>query len=293
LSTWQAIAEHIAAASGEAFRPGPPRGLGGGCINQAFRLADGQRSWFVKTNRADSLPMFEAEADGLTALGASGAIRVPAPLCTGVVEDTSFIVLEFIELGAAGARGARLAGERLAALHGVAGERFGWHRDNTIGATPQPNAWDDDWVSFWRERRLGFQLDLARRNGCGGRLQTPGAALLERLPALLGHAPRPALLHGDLWAGNLGFSAAGEPVIYDPACYYGDRETDLAMTELFGGFGRDFYAAYEACLPLDPGYRVRRTLYQLYHVLNHLNLFGGGYAAQAERMLQALLAECR
>lgn len=292
MSVWHDIAASISAASGRAFAPEPPCGLGGGCINSAFRLSDGEQTWFVKTNRAGLLDMFEAEAAGLNALGDSHSIMVPRALCTGVSADTSYIVLQHIELGHGDPRGWRTAGQQLAALHRCSAARFGWQRDNTIGATPQYNAWQEDWIGFWRDRRLGFQLAEAARNGHRGRLQAYGEQLMQRFAVLIDHAPVPSLLHGDLWGGNIGFTRGAQPVVYDPATYFGDREADLAMTELFGGFSADFYAAYREAWPLDPGYRVRKALYNLYHVLNHLNLFGGGYGAQAERMMQGLLAEC-
>ncbi len=166
--------------------------------------------------------------------------------------------------------------------------------DNWIGRTPQPNGWQHDWIAFRREQRLGFQLQLAAQNGFGGALQRDGEQLLARLDGLFdGYVPVPSLLHGDLWGGNHGFLADGTPVVFDPALYVGDRECDLAMSELFGGFAADFYAAYRASWPLDAGYAVRKTLYNLYHILNHANLFGGGYAAQAARMTAALLAHIR
>lgn len=292
MDTWQTIATHISAASARPFRPHAPSGLGGGCINSTFRLSDGAQAWFVKTNHARMLDMFQAEAAGLDALGDSDSIRVPRALCTGVSGETSYIVLEHLELVHGGSAGWRQAGRQLAAMHRCSAEAFGWSRDNTIGATPQHNAWHTEWVSFWAEQRLGFQLAEAARNGYLGRLQTLGEQLMERFPVLIDHAPPPALLHGDLWSGNIGFVRSGEPVIYDPAAYFGDREAELAMTELFGGFSSDFYAAYREAWPLDAGYRVRKILYNLYHVLNHLNLFGGGYAVQAEHMLHKLLAEC-
>lgn len=288
---WQEIARAIADASGQSFHPGAPRGIGGGCINQAYRLADARSAWFVKSNSVAALAMFEAEAAGLRALSDTG-LRTPRPLCTGTTGQESFIVLEYLELGRPRADGWRLAGERLAALHGHGADAFGWERDNTIGATPQENAWDSDWIRFWRERRLGFQLAEASRNGHRGRVIELGERLLEAFPALLDHQPRPALLHGDLWSGNLAFDASGEPVVYDPACYFGDADADLAMTELFGGFDHAFHEAYRSCRPAEPGYAVRRDLYNLYHVLNHLNLFGGGYLQQSIRLLERLLAEC-
>jgi protein-ribulosamine 3-kinase len=185
-------------------------------------------------------------------------------------------------------------GEQLAAMHRATRDRFGWRRDNTIGSTPQVNMQLSDWVEFWRRHRLGYQLDLAARNGYRGALQDKGAQLLERLPQFFkGYRPAASLLHGDLWGGNAAVTAGGEPVIFDPAVYYGDREADLAMTTLFGGFTPAFYRAYETQWPLDPGHRERHELYNLYHVLNHLNLFGGGYRAQAEGMIDRLLAALR
>ncbi len=235
--------------------------------------------------------MFAAEADGLAEIARTRTVRVPKPVCHGANREASWIVLEHLELRPGNDKSMRELGRNLALLHRVTGKRYGWHRDNTIGATPQINAWADDWVPFWRERRLGFQLRLAESNGHGGRLIESGERLMEKLTAFFkGYSPFPSLLHGDLWSGNAAMAASGEPVIFDPATYYGDRETDLAMTELFGGFPQSFYDAYHAEFPLDPGYAIRKALHNLYHVLNHLNLFGGGYGAQAERMIEQLLA---
>jgi len=290
MTDWSEIAAQIAAATGAPFEPKAPRQVGGGCINAAAVLSDDAQRWFVKLNDAARLDMFEAERDGLAAMAATDSIRVPQPLCCGVAGAQAFIAMEYIPLGGSGGATAARAGEQLAAMHRSTAAEHGWHRDNTIGATPQPNTPDADWTRFWCERRLGFQLELAARNGHAGRLTERGARLLERLGALLDHAPAPSLLHGDLWGGNFSGDDQGSPVIFDPACYYGDREADIAMTELFGGFGSRFYAAYNAAWPLDPGYDTRKTLYNLYHVLNHLNLFGGGYGTQAERMIDRLLA---
>ena len=292
MSFWQEIARRISNASGQVFDPRPPCGLGGGCINDAFKLSNGSQAWFVKTNDADRLDMFEAEAAGLNGLASAGAIGVPRPLCTGAEAGQSFIVMEYLSLGQGGMQDWSRAGRQLAELHRTQGKAFGWGRDNTIGATPQLNDWRQDWVAFWRDQRLGYQLELAASRGHHGQLQVLGEQLLTRFAALLDHAPAPSLLHGDLWGGNIGFTDDGDPVIFDPATYYGDREAELAMTELFGGFGSDFYAAYREAWPVDPGYPVRRELYNLYHVLNHLNLFGGGYGSQATTMMQRLLAEC-
>jgi fructosamine-3-kinase len=210
-------------------------------------------------------------------------------VCSASAAGHAFLVLEFLPLGGRGDP-AEL-GRGLAAMHRRTAPEPGWWRDNTIGSTPQPNESAGGWAAFWRERRLGFQLDLVRRNGYG-RLADRGERLRERVGALLeGHRPEASLLHGDLWSGNYGYTRDGAPVIFDPAVYYGDREADLAMTELFGGFPGAFYRAYREAWPLPPGYELRRDLYNLYHVLNHVNLFGGGYAGQAQRLVERLLAE--
>jgi len=292
MTDWATISARIGAATGRPFAPtAAPRPVGGGCINAAALLDDGHRRFFVKTNAAARLGMFEGEAAGLAELAAARALRVPAPVCWGQTESHSYLVLEHLELGGP-ARGAA-AGRQLAALHGTRAPCFGWSRDNFIGATPQRNTHSRDWAAFWRDQRLGAQLDLAARNGQPSGLLDAGERLRADLGALLDHGPEPSLLHGDLWGGNLGYLPDGQPVIYDPAVYFGDPEADLAMTELFGGFAPDFYAGYREVRPLDPGYRVRKTLYNLYHILNHLNLFGSGYLGQARGMIDRLLAEVR
>lgn len=292
MDLWETITQAITTTTGESFTIEQQQGVGGGCINDAIRVSGGGRSYFIKLNRASSLAMFEAEADGLRELQQPGAIVVPEPLATGSAEGQAFIVMEDLELGGSGS-GAQL-GQELAQLHRATQERFGWFRDNTIGSTPQYNSEHHDWISFWREHRLGAQLEMAARKGAGGSLQRKGAELMERFQGLFrGYSPTPSLLHGDLWSGNYAFRRDGAPVIFDPAVYYGDREADIAMTELFGGFGSDFYAAYNEAWPLDEGYATRKTLYNLYHILNHFNLFGGGYASQAEGMIERLLTELR
>jgi len=266
-----------------------PQPVGGGSISAAWRLETSAGSVFVKTGPASSHDMFAAEAMGLAELAAPGAIRVPEVLAHGVESDTAFVALEWLTFGHPGPDTEGKLGEQLAELHRTTSKRFGWHRDNTIGLTPQHNDWSDDWVAFFREKRLGFQLRLAGRNGFTGTLQDQGTQLLKRLPTFFeDYEPSASLLHGDLWGGNWA-SCDGEPVIFDPAVYYGDRESDLAMTRLFGGFGTAFYEAYEAASPLAPGHRERRDLYQLYHVLNHLNLFGSGYLGRAQELIRNLL----
>jgi fructosamine-3-kinase len=295
MSVWHVISQRIAAATGAPFHLRGQRQVGGGSINSAYVVDGDAERYFVKLNSPSRVAMFAAEAEGLEALAASGGLRVPAPVCWGEAGGHSFIVLEHIPLGGGiTAHSLEALGRGLAAVHRSRRESFGWHRDNTIGSTPQNNAPERDWVVFWRRHRLGYQLDLAARNGFRGEIQDKGRALMEALPALLAdHRPQPSLLHGDLWGGNWAADSQGEPVIFDPAVYYGDREADLAMTELFGGFGPRFYAAYQEAWPPPPGYAIRKILYNLYHVLNHANLFGGGYAMQAETMMDRLLAEIR
>ncbi len=235
--------------------------------------------------------MFEAEAAGLEELARAKALRVPVVLGRGEAEGRAFLALEWIDFGGTTARSERRLGEQLAAQHRVSAESFGWHRDNTIGRTPQVNTPEPDWVRFYVERRLRFQLELASRAGHAGLLAERGRLLCERVAQFFAdHRPVPSLLHGDLWGGNWATDAEGQPVVFDPAVYFGDREADLAMTHLFGGFGAPFYEAYAATWPLDPGEPERRTLYNLYHVLNHLNLFGSGYLRQAQSMIDRLLA---
>ena len=243
---------------------------------------------FVKTGPASSLDMFEAEVEGLRELALASTIRVPAVIDCGIEDGHAFIAMERLHFQPASSATETLLGRQLAALHRHTENRHGWHRDNTIGPTPQHNPWTDDWVEFFREHRLRFQLDLAARNGYSGDLQSLGLRLAERLPELFDdYRPDASLCHGDLWSGNWGV-ADGVPVIFDPAVYYGDRESDIAMTMLFGGFGRAFYRAYEESWPMAKGHERRLKLYQLYHVLNHLNLFGSGYLGQAMKLLRDL-----
>jgi fructosamine-3-kinase len=287
------IAEAISRFTARPFKVARRSGVGGGCINATEVLEGDGQKYFVKLNDATRLDMFAAEADGLREILASQSIRAPRPIAQGRAGDRAFLVLEFLDLiGGRGGSQAEL-GRQLALMHRRSAARFGWWRPNTIGSTPQINTETADWVEFYRHHRLHYQLALAARHG-GERLLALGERLLEALPAFfISYRPVPSLLHGDLWGGNHGTLADGTPVIFDPAVYFGDREADIAMTELFGGFGAGFYSAYREAWPLDPGYPVRRELYNLYHVLNHFNLFGGGYGAQARRMMETLRAELR
>lgn len=286
---WSSINKYLGNAGIVVSDDATPRPIGGGDISAAWRLATQDGEIFLKTGPSSSSDMFFAEAEGLSDLASAHAVRVPRVLAAGASDNTAFIALEWLALERGGAASEKLLGEQLAAMHRVAKRRFGWHRDNTIGLTPQQNSWGKDWVAFFREHRLDYQLQLAAGKGFGGELQEQGARLSKRLPIFFAdYEPLASLLHGDLWGGNWATSN-GEPVIFDPAVYYGDRETDLAMTRLFGGFGADFYAAYQSSWPLEPGHQQRVHLYQLYHVLNHLNLFGSGYLGRALGLMRELL----
>jgi protein-ribulosamine 3-kinase len=230
---------------------------------------------FRKTKDANWADAFAAEADGLEALRPH--IRAPKVLDLGIEGGKAFILLEHLDLRGGGDYAA--LGRMLAAVHRETGPRFGWARDNYIGLSPQQNGGCDEWAEFWLEKRMRPQFAWAMKKGF--KLEMPDLTLLD------GHHPQPSLLHGDLWNGNAGFTADG-PVVFDPAVYYGDRETDLAMTELFGGFPAEFYRAYNEAFPLSPGYDKRKPLYNLYHLLNHLNIFGGGYLAQVKATLRLL-----
>ena len=304
---WDKIAAHISETTGETFSLDHRHSVSGGCINQGYSISSSSRAYFAKINQASQIAMFEAEALGLQQMRATQTIRVPEPICWGTDGNSAYIVLEWLDLGSRGAERAwEEMGRKLAAMHKYTppnppllrgGEErnytllrgfFGWDINNTIGSTVQINNWTVNWAEFWAERRIGYQLKLARRRG--GHFPQ-GERLLEVIPELLaGHEPQPSLVHGDLWGGNAGVTSAGEPMIFDPAAYFGDREVDIAMTELFGGFPAEFYRGYNQVLPLDLGYEKRKTIYNLYHILNHFNLFGGSYASQANQMINRILA---
>jgi fructosamine-3-kinase len=287
---WVDLAWQITCATGESFSARAHEPVGGGCINQAFRLRGERQSYFLKLNAADRASMFEAEALGLQELGRCKALRIPEPVCWGRHGRHAYLVLEWLDLKPLAGKSESALGEALAELHHVTSALYGWGQDNTLGTTRQKNSPEGDWGSFWREQRLGFQLKLTQKKD--PRLLESGARLLEVLDRLLGpRQPTASLLHGDLWAGNAAQDSQGKPVIFDPAVYYGDREAEIAMMELFGGFGGATLEAYRAAWPLDEGYtEVRRDLYQLYHILNHFNLFGGQYADQALLCMDRLLA---
>lgn len=264
-------------------------GVSGGDINDAYRvtLADG-REVFVKTHTAAPKGMFQAEARGLTWLAEAQAIAVPRVLAVSNDEAVPFLVLELLEAGMRPRDFDEQLGQRLAALHRFGALRFGLDHDNFIGNLPQANAAHQDWPSFYREQRLAPQVRRAARH-LGTALQQDFERLYTRLPDLLAAAEPPSRLHGDLWGGNLHADASGAPCLIDPAVYGGHREVDLAMMQLFGGFGERVFDAYHEAFPLQSGWRERVPLYQLYPLLVHVNLFGGGYVGQVQRALTRYL----
>lgn len=275
------------------FMPGTgtPRALpaSGGSIASAWRLRQGNDEAFLKLMTGET-GVLDAEAAGLAELERAGAVRVPAVMACGVDSGRDWLLLEYLPLETP-SRGAWADfGRALAAQHRVTADAHGWYRDNFIGATTQPNPREMDWRVFYRDARLGHQLRLARERGLDGATTRQVEAVMGALEKLVPVSPEPSLLHGDLWSGNIA-AVGNTPVIYDPAVYYGDADADLAMMELFGAPPKAFWSAYEQQRPLAPGYELRRDLYNLYHLLNHYNLFGGGFAGQARRVCERLRAE--
>ncbi|MCX7946037.1 MAG: fructosamine kinase family protein [Hydrogenophilus sp.] len=254
---------------------------------------------FAKTAPPAALDRFAAEADGLTALAAPAVIRIPRPYAYGLWPSdpqhaqTAYLLLEWLELHPLSPAHAETAARALVELHRAVSypDRFGWRRDNYIGATPQHNGWEVNWAHFFIEKRLKPQLAWARARGFSPKAANRLEELFTAIPALfLDYNPQPALLHGDLWSGNIAETDGGEIALFDPAVHQGDHESELAMMELFGGLPNALYAAYRRLTHLDRNYERRKPLYTLYHILNHYNLFGGAYAREAERLIDRLSA---
>lgn len=274
------------------------RRVGGGCINQCAVVRTTAGQYFLKANPRADHAFFEAEADGLEALSRSGAVRTPSVVGRsgrdGPAEGVPWLLLEWIEEGSRNRADWGRMGRELAVLHRApgAGAEWGWHADNVIGSLPQPNSPAGSWPAFWSQRRV---LPLARELHAAGVLSPSRFRTLEeasrRVGELIGPAAEadgPSLLHGDLWSGNVIFDRRGAPVLVDPAVYVGHREVDLAMTRLFGGFPPAFYRAYDEAWPPRPGRESRLAAYQLYPLLVHARLFGGGYVSSAVRAAEAV-----
>lgn len=280
---WARVASTLGSAVRDASR------VSGGDINDAYRvtLADG-RAVFVKTNHSAPKGMFQAEARGLKWLDEAGALSVPQVLAVSDDASTAFLVLELLEPGPHCHDFDERLGHGLAALHRFGAAGFGLDHDNFIGSLPQSNQARPDWVSFYREQRLAPQVRRAARQ-LGAEGQQGFDQLFARLPDLVGAAEPPSRLHGDLWGGNLHSDSTGAPCLIDPAVYGGCREVDLAMMQLFGGFSERVFDAYDEAFPLQPDWRERTALYQLYPLLVHVNLFGGSYVGSVQRALNRYL----
>jgi fructosamine-3-kinase len=292
MKNWDCIFDAISKATGTKFSGTQVTPIGSDKVSDTKIISDGREEYFIKRTAADAVQRLAAEVEGLEALRKVNAVKVPRVIVSGLAGAWSYIVLERLRFAPATDHSAAQLGLQLACQHRITDNSFGWDHDNFIGRNTQLNRRRTDWVRFWCDCRLRPQLDLAASTASGKVLAKSGERLLESCDAFFnGYRPTPSLLHGDLWAGNWGVLADGSPVVFDPAVYFGDREADLAMTELFGGFGPAFYSAYSDTWPLDSGYATRRNLYNLYHVLNHLNLFGASYLPQSEQLILSLLAE--
>lgn len=257
-------------------------------MTSVIELADGRLLFIKRDSGSGGRSTFAEEAAGVSALAQAPGPRVPEVYAYWDGESGRYLLMEYIPTGSGGPAVQERLGRELAELHRdvAANQQFGFSMDNFIGATEQPNPFTATWIEFFGVHRLRFQAHLALQRG---RLDRATYELAERLiaqlPQLIDEPAHPSLLHGDLWGGNYLATPDGQPVLIDPAVYYGHREADLAMTELFGGFGRRFYSAYHEAYPLEPGYEQRRDIYNLYHLLNHLNLFGGSYRSSVQHTL--------
>ncbi|WP_029933522.1 fructosamine kinase family protein [Thiomicrospira pelophila] len=279
----------IQQALGDKIEVKQAKGISGGDIHQAWWLQTSQGDYFLKTNHPKAQALFASEALALDVIQATQTICSPQVIHHGANKHQAWLLMQYIEMQSQGDD--YLRGQQLAQMHRQTHPQFGWQQNNFIGHTPQLNTWQDSWPDFYAQQRLKPQLQLAQQNGAPITLIELVEQLISKIDSFFQtYQPQASLLHGDLWAGNSAFDTQGLPIIFDPASYYGDRETDIAMTELFGGYSDQFYAGYESEWPLDSGYQSRKNLYNLYHVLNHYNLFGGYYAQQAERLLRELVA---
>ena len=254
----------------------------GGDINQAYRLAMTEQDYFIKINQAAHLDMFQKEASGLELLAKARAFVVPKVFETGMFEDNSFILMEFIPSLTSGDNPRNFA-ENLAKLHRHTHDCFGWEDDNYIGILPQQNTCHTNWIDFHIQNRLQFQLDRAGEK-IPLEIKTQFQTLYAKLPDILS-VEKPSLLHGDLWNGNYFYNLQGQAVVFDPAIYFGHREVDLAMMALFGGFPREIYDVYNQLFPLQPDWKNRLKIYQLYPLLVHVNLFGTSYLSGIKQVL--------
>jgi fructosamine-3-kinase len=287
---WSKITQEINFASNRDEQYLDASSVSGGDINSAYKLTtQSKKHYFVKINEISLIDMFMAEFVALNELQRCKEVITPQPICYGQQENNSFIVMEYLSLKSRG--DSYSLGKNLAKMHQLSQTQFGWKINNTIGSTPQSNHLCHNWVDFWKNERLIPQFELLYSKAYTHQLKKKIDYFLAGIEDFFqGHQPIASLLHGDLWSGNAAFNHNGHGVIFDPALYYGDRETDLAMTELFGGFPEDFYTGYQEQFAWDEGYKSRKSMYNLYHILNHANLFGGSYISQALNSMENIMS---
>jgi len=261
--------------------------VGGGDINQAFKAETASHeTYFIKTHPSPPPGFFAREARGLNLLSQTQTVSIPRVVSVVEEENVSCLILEWITSGPASSRSSMSFGQDLAKLHRTSSDVFGLEEDNYLGTLQQLNLPTKDWVEFYRDRRLYPLLQRAHQSGMlPSKLMRESDVLLTNLPSILGPIEAPSLLHGDLWGGNRMIDKAGTSWLIDPAVYFGNREVDLAMMRLFGGFPQEVFEAYHATYPLSPGWQDRIDIYQLYPMLIHLNLFGTSYLGSVERIL--------
>lgn len=265
-----------------------PRRVAGGDTAAAFCVETDEGRFFAKRALPTHQSQLQSEAFALTRIAETGSIAVPEVILCDASGSEVWLLMEWLDLRALDAVTERALGRALASLHRNTAAAFGWSDTNWLGGSLQFNAPRDSWGEFFATQRLEPQLKWGSDQGYGEHFHDHGKRLLERLPELLsGHHPEPALVHGDLWSGNAASTRSGTPVVFDPAAHFGDRETDLAMMRLFGGFGPSCFAAYAEAWPLPAGHEQRVRLYQLYHLLNHLNLFGSSYLPHCLSVMQS------
>ena len=264
------------------------REIAGGSINRSFYVKAGVKEFFIKLNKNASPDFFQRESEGLTELKKSGSFRIPQVITFGEFEETKFLLTEYITPSLSAHNYWDLAGRNLAKLHSVTSPVYGFHADNYIGALQQKNTTASNWIDFFIRNRIECQLDLAEKRTNITRIRTSFEKLFKILPQRLNTEPA-SLLHGDLWSGNIIVDEKGEPCLVDPAVYFGNREVDLAMTTLFGGFEQEFYQSYQEVFPLERGYKERFEIYNLYPLLVHYNLFGGSYLSSVEGTVNKIL----
>lgn len=269
----------------------------GGCINETYSFAakPNQKKYFLKLNDPDLAWMFEAEFDALLqiheSIGNNAIIKCPKPILSGESGGHSFLLLEHIDFSKGPGRSNDYfaLGKGLAELHAIDRGHFGWHRDNTIGSTPQPNPKSMDWIQFWSTHRLEHQARLAYNSGF--RIDNLDWIIPRTDELFQDYLPVPSLIHGDLWSGNAGFDKNGKPVIFDPASYFADREAEFGIIHMFGGFPDPFFHGYDSVLKRRDDFSRRKALYQIYHELNHLNLFGSSYLSSVQSSVNQIKNE--